>query len=127
MPSGRLLRICEIALRTSLTARSVGVPSWNCTKVVLLPSRTVLLISSTPVMPRIADSTRWVTCVSISFGAAPGCDTETIAAGKSMSGALFTCIRANAMRPASIRPTNSTIGPTGLRMHQDEMLRKFMV
>jgi hypothetical protein len=31
------------------------------------------------------------------------------------------------MSPASISPTNSTIGPTGLRMHQDEMLRKFMV
>src|SRR5215210_8235492 len=43
-----------------------------------------------------------------------------------MSGALFTCIRANAIRPASRRPTNRTIGPTGLRMHQDEMLRKFM-
>src|SRR6185369_2577745 len=43
-----------------------------------------------------------------------------------MSGALFTCMRANAMIPASISPTKSTIGPTGLRMHQDEMLRKFM-
>ena len=32
----------------------------------------------------------------------------------------------NATRPASIRPTNSTIGGTGLRMHQEEMLRKFM-
>ena len=44
-----------MALRTSLTARSVGVPSWNCTKVVLLPSLTVLLISSTPLTPRIAE------------------------------------------------------------------------
>ena len=43
-----------------------------------------------------------------------------------MSGALFTCIRAKAIRPASISPTNRTIGTTGLRMHQDEMLRKFM-
>ena len=77
-------------------------------------------------MPRTADSTRWVTCVSISFGAAPGCETETIAAGKSMSGALLTCIRANDDEPASISPTNRTIGKTGLRMHQDEMLRKFM-
>ena len=34
MPSGRLPRICAIALRTSLTARSVGVPIWNWTKVV---------------------------------------------------------------------------------------------
>jgi hypothetical protein len=37
-------------------------------------------------------------------------DDETIAAGKSMSGALLTCIRANAIRPASISPTNRTIG-----------------
>src|SRR4029079_5543436 len=51
---------------------------------------------------------------------------ETIAAGRSMSGALFTCIRANEISPASIRPTNSTIGKTGLRMHQDETLRKFI-
>jgi hypothetical protein len=33
---------------------------------------------------------------------------------------------AKVMSPAIIRPTNSTIGGTGLRMHQDEMLRKFM-
>ena len=115
-----------MALRTSLTARSVGVPIWNWTKVWLLPSLTVLSISSTPLTPRIAVSTRCVTCVSISFGAAPGCATETIAAGKSMSGLLFTCIPANATSPASISPTKSTIGATGLRMHHDEMLRKFM-
>ncbi len=126
IPSGRLPRICPIALRTSLTARSVGVPIWNWTKVWLLPSRIELSISSTPFTPRIADSTRCVTCVSISSGAAPGCETETIAAGKSMSGLLFTCIPANVIRPASISPTNSTIGGTGLRMHQDEMLRKFI-
>jgi hypothetical protein len=47
-----------MTLRTSLTARSVGVPSWKLTKVKLLPSLTVLLISSTPLTPRIAESTR---------------------------------------------------------------------
>jgi hypothetical protein len=36
-------------------------------------------------------------------------------------------MRANAISPASINPTNKTIGATGLRMHQDEMLRKFMI
>ncbi len=92
IPSGRLPRIWAIALRTSFTARSVDVPISNCTKVKLLPSRTELLISSTPFTPRIADSTLWVIWVSISFGAAPGWLTETVAAGKSMSGALFTCI-----------------------------------
>jgi len=58
IPSGRLLRICATALRTSFTARSVGVPSAKDTKVVLLPSVMLLLISSTPVIPRTADSTR---------------------------------------------------------------------
>ena len=48
MPSGRSPRIWAMASRTSLTARSVGVPISNWTKVLLLPSRTELLISSTP-------------------------------------------------------------------------------
>ena len=49
-----------------------------------------------------------------------------MSAGKSMSGALLTCIRANDTSPASISPTNRTIGATGFLMHQDEMLRKFI-
>ena len=94
--------------------------------VWLLPSRIELLISSTPVSPRAAASIRCVTWFSISLGAAPGCATTTIAPGKSMSGKLLTSIRMNATRPASSSPTKNTIGGTGLRMHQDEMLRKFM-
>src|SRR5688500_8878373 len=43
-----------------------------------------------------------------------------------MSGKLLTSIRMNATSPASSRPTNNTIGGTGLRMHQAEILRKFM-
>jgi hypothetical protein len=43
-----------------------------------------------------------------------------------MSGLLVTVICANAINPASISPTKSTIGGTGFRMHHDEMLRKFM-
>jgi hypothetical protein len=38
---------------------------------------------------------------------------------------LLTCIRAKDTSPASISPTKSTIGATGLRMHHDDMLRKF--
>jgi hypothetical protein len=95
--------------------------------VLLLPSRIELLISSTPLTPRIAVSIRWVTCISISLGAAPGCETLTLTAGKSMSGLLLTCMFMNDTRPASSSPMNSTIGGTGLRMHQDEMLRKFIL
>jgi hypothetical protein len=43
-----------------------------------------------------------------------------------MSGFWVIVIRLNETIPASIRPTNSTIGPTGFRMHHDEILRKFM-
>ena len=75
----------------------------------------------------MADSTRWVIWFSISAGAAPGCDTETIAAGKSMSGLPVTSMRAKATMPASNSARNRTIGGTGLRMLQAEMLRKFMV
>ena len=63
---------------------------------------------------------------SISLGAAPGCETLTLTAGKSMSGLLLTCMFMNDTRPASSSPMKSTIGGTGLRMHQDEMLRKFI-
>src|SRR3954466_4255344 len=43
-----------------------------------------------------------------------------------MSGLLFTCICMKATMPASSSPANRTIGVTGFRMHQAEMLRKFM-
>jgi hypothetical protein len=92
MPSGRSPRIWSIAALTSLTARSVGVPILNWTKVLLLPSRTSELISSTPSTPRTAASTFWVTWLTISDGAAPGCEMVTVAAGKSMSGLSVTSI-----------------------------------
>ena len=74
IPSGRSLRIWVTASRRSLTARSVGVPMSNWTKVSLLPSRTELLISSTPLTERAAASTFCVIWFSISVGAAPGCE-----------------------------------------------------
>ena len=115
-----------MALRTSLTARSVGVPIWNWTKVVAVAfaDGAVDLVDAVDSADRRFDPLR-----DLGFhlvGAAPGWVTLTEAAGKSMSGLLFTCMPAKAMRPASISPTNSTIGGTGLRMHQEEILRKFM-
>src|SRR3546814_4744422 len=58
-------------------------------------------ISSTPLTPRIAASTRCVTCVSSSVGAAPGWTTTTCTAGNSMSGWSFTSIRLKLTIPAS--------------------------
>ena len=43
-----------------------------------------------------------------------------------MSGLSLTSIRMNATIPASSSATNSTIGGIGLRIDQDEMLRKFI-
>src|SRR5690606_17195870 len=98
----------------------------NWTLVVLLPSRAVDWISSTPLTERTAASTFWVICVSISLGAAPGWLIVTVTAGKSMSGLLLTSIRMNETSPASVNPMNRTIGMMGLRIDHAEMLRKFI-
>src|SRR3546814_15712671 len=79
-----------------------------------------------PSMLRIAASTRWVTWVSISVGAAPGWLMSTSAPGKSMSGSFCTSMRTNEISPARVSATNRTIGGIGLRIEQAEMVRKFM-
>ena len=123
MPCGRSERILAMASRTSLTARSIGVPMANCTMVRLLPSETVLFTSSTPVMLRTAASTRCVTWFSSSSGAAPGCATMIIAPGNSISGWLLMSIARNERMPASISSANSTSGGTGFLIDQAEILR----
>src|SRR3546814_322287 len=77
-------------------------------------------------MPRTAASTRCGTGVSSSVGAAPGGRTTTLAMGKLTSGFWLTSIRLKLTSPASSSATNSTIGGTGLRMAQAEILRKLM-
>jgi hypothetical protein len=72
MPSGKSPRTWSTAFFTSATAPLMSVPILNCTIVWLEPSEAVEVIVSTPAMVRTADSTRWVICVSISVGAAPG-------------------------------------------------------
>ena len=126
MPSGRSPRIWVIASRMSLTARSIGVPRSSWTTVCELPSLTLELISSMPSIERTAASTRWVTWVSISVGAAPGCEMLIQTIGKSMSGSFWTCIRMKLTRPASSSAANRTSDGTGLRIDQAEMLRKLM-
>src|SRR3546814_10493320 len=83
-------------------------------------------VCSSDLMLRIAASTRWVTWVSISVGAAPGWLMSTSAPGKSMSGSFCTSMRTNEISPARVSATNRTIGGIGLRIDQAEMLRKFM-
>ena len=99
-------------------------PILNWSEVVDSPSCTVECSSSTPCTLRAAASTRLVTCVSSSLGAAPGWLIETNATGKSMSGFWFTSSRIKLMMPASVSAMNSTIDGTGLRIAQAEMLRK---
>src|SRR3954452_9198081 len=126
MPSGRLDRTWATALRTSFTARSTGTPMLKITKVNEVPSLTREEISSTPFTPRTAPSIRWVTWVSSSVGAAPGCETTTDTAGNSISGLSFTSILRKLTMPASVRATNRTSGGTGLRIDQAEMLRRLI-
>ncbi len=104
----------------------MGVPMLNCTKVLDSPSRAIDVISSTPLIERTAASMRCVTCVSSSDGAAPGWDTLTLTAGKLMSGKLFTSMRMKLTTPASNSATNMTMGDTGLRMAQADILRKLI-
>ena len=127
MPLGKLLRIWVILSRMSVTARSIGVPMANWTKVCDWPSVTVELSSSIPSIVRTAASTRWVTCVSSSVGAAPGWAMMTIAPGKSMSGSLWTPIMRKETMPATVRPKNMTSGGIGFRMDQAEIFLKFIL
>src|SRR3546814_520161 len=96
----------------------------NWTKVSLVPSLSYDVISSTPLIPRAAASTRCVTCVSSSDGAAPGWFTITRTAGKLMSGLLLISICRKLTIPAISKALNTTSGKTGLRIDQAEILRK---
>ena len=77
MPSGRSLRTLETASRTSVTARSIGVPIWNSTMRYASPSIATDVMRLTLPTLATAPSTFCTICVSISGGAAPGCDTLT--------------------------------------------------
>ncbi len=126
MPSGRSARIWVIALRRSSTARSMSAPILSWRTVWVEPSCTVERSSSTPWTLRAAASTRLVTCVSSSLGAAPGWLIATYATGKSMSGFWLTSSRPKLISPAIVSAMKRTIGGTGLRIAQAEMLRKLI-
>ena len=115
-----------MAFFTSFTDWLTSVPISNSTTVVEDPSLAVELMLRTPGRVRTEDSTNWVIWFSISVGAAPGWLMVAMTTGNSMSGLSCTSMRMKAIRPAIVRPMNSTIGGTGFRMDQAEMLRKFM-
>ena len=77
----------------------------------------------TSLRPAIASSTRRVTCVSSSDGAAPGCRMVTSTAGRSMSGVLLIRSPGKAASPPMVSSRNSTMVGIGLRIAQAETLR----
>src|SRR5579862_85610 len=121
MPCGSWTRTLATASRTSATARSMGVPSSNCTKMNAEPSTAQEVMLSRLPMPAIAPSTFCSTCVSISCGAAPGWLMVTVTPGKEMSGSAVTGRRMKDTRPMKSSTTNSTIGGRGWRIAHAEM------
>ncbi len=91
--------------------------------VIDSPSRTVEVMCFTSPRPATASSTRRVTWVSSSDGAAPGCWTVTTTAGRSRSGVLLIRNPGKATSPARVSSTNSITVGIGLRIDQAEMLR----
>ena len=96
------------------------------TWVELKPSRRLELISSTFSTLRIAASTRWVICVLHLARRGAGLRDGDFDRREFDVGEVVHVHLHERDMPASRRPTNSTIGGTGLRMHQEEMLRKFI-
>ena len=86
MSCGSSVRTLVTASRTSFTARSTCVSSWNSTTVSEVPSVMVEEMCFTPCTPAIEVSTTLVTCVSSSLGAAPGWVMVTETIGTSIFG-----------------------------------------
>src|SRR6202040_3192325 len=116
-------RMFAIALRTSFTARSAGVSSWNSTVVTDTPSEMLDVMCLTPTTPAAAFSTFFVTWVSNSLGAAPVWVTVMVTMGMSILG---ICVIGSVFRltaPSTITTTKNTNDGMGLRIDQAEMLR----
>ena len=109
------------ASRTSLRARSTGVPISNSTEVKEPPSDARELMVRTPDTPRTAPSTFCVICVSISGGAAPGWDTWTMMRGNEISGLRLIGKRMKLTIPSTVSTTKATIGSVGLRIAHADM------
>ncbi len=78
----------------------------------------------TPVTPAIASSTRFVTCVSSSDGAAPACVTLICTIGTSRLGKRVTGSERKLNTPSVSSTMKSTSEGTGRRMAQAETLSR---
>ena len=114
-----------MALRTSLVARSVSVPSSNSIVVEETPSVIWELMWRTPDRPASESSISRVTWTSISLGAAPGLTAVTATSGKSMSGLLLIRIFRKLSTPPTVSRVNSRMIGIGFLIDQEEMF--FMV
>jgi hypothetical protein len=122
MVRGRSALILAIASLTSLTARSVFTSSLNSISVTEEPSVSVDITCLTPVILATASSTRLLTWLSSSAGAAPDWVTVTEISGTSMFGKRVTGSFENESSPSTQSTTKSRIDGTGLRIDQAEKL-----
>ena len=118
---GSSWRTFETASLTSFTARSVFVPSWNSIMVLEDPSVIVDLMCLTFVTPATESSTRLVTCVSSSTGAAPDCVMSMVTIGMSMFGKRVIAMFRKLRRPSVINTRKSTSEGIGRRIDHAEM------
>ena len=121
IPAGSSSLICEIAFRTSFTARSTSVSIANSTVVAELPSEIVELTCLTPASPPTAFSMRLVVELSSCVGDAPACVTVTLTIGKFTFGFAFIGKRRNDATPPKLSAIKSTIIGMGWRIAQDEI------
>ena len=97
------------------------MPISNSTEVNDPPSEARELIVRTPETPRTAPSTFCVICVSISGGAAPGCETCTMMSGKEMSGLRLMGNLMKLTIPRKVSTRKATSGNVGLRIAHADM------
>ena len=113
IPCGSSPRTRATASRTSVVARSTGVPIWNSTKIIAWPSvaREVMFLT----LPTVAiePSTFCKTWVSISVGAAPGTPINTCTNGAETSGLRVTGMRTKATMPKVVSTARLAIKPVG--------------
>ena len=92
-----------------------------------VPSVIVEVMCLTPLTPAIASSTRFVTCVCNSAGAAPCWVTVTATIGTSTFGICVIGRAAKPNRPSASITTKNTIEGRGLRMAQAETFRRMLL
>src|SRR3954470_23600381 len=124
---GRLARTRVTASLTSFSARSVLVSRANWIVFTDRPSVIDDEMWRTPSTPETPSSMVLVTWASSSDGAAPNCETATEITGMSAEGSRVTASLVNETQPSTRRMIEKTIGASGLRIDQAEILRAISV